>query len=172
MTLLVSDNPDISGAIDNFLECCDQQAWFYNEGWISLQTAADNLQSLAERWGLVDEIGQDAVQRLIAYECAPEPASEPEIPTDYAADIVRQWELADPRDAWRHTGEAPPPAIFRNSDMSGKSPDKLRPNCPASSTVAAFKYVLGLGDPVYLAKWLSNHSAEAPALLETLEKAA
>lgn len=28
--------------------------------------------------------------------------------SDYAGDLVRQWELNDPRDRWRHTGEQPP----------------------------------------------------------------
>src|SRR5258708_14093902 len=26
------------------------------------------------------------------------------------ANLVKQWELADPRDRWKHTGEAPPKA--------------------------------------------------------------
>jgi hypothetical protein len=52
--------------IADFVECCEHQAWFFHEGWLPLQTAVDNLQRLAERWGLVEEIGQDELQRLIA----------------------------------------------------------------------------------------------------------
>ncbi len=54
------------GTIAEFVECCDHHAWYFAEGWISLQTAVDNLQYLAERWGLIEEVGQDEVQRLIA----------------------------------------------------------------------------------------------------------
>src|ERR1700693_1259084 len=82
------------GDVDDFVECCDTDAWFVANGWISVLTAADNLQNLAERWGLIEEIGQDAVQVIMADAFAPREA-EPEIefPTDYAADLVRQWEL-------------------------------------------------------------------------------
>jgi hypothetical protein len=37
-------------------------------------------------------------------------------------DIVTCWELADPRDAWRHTGEPAPPGAIRNSDISPPPP--------------------------------------------------
>jgi len=35
-------------------------------------------------------------------------------------DIVTTWELSDPRDAWRHTGEVPPSAHIRNSDITAR----------------------------------------------------
>jgi hypothetical protein len=54
------------GSAEEFEECCEVHAWFYSEGWISLQTAVDNLQRLAERWVLVDELGQDLIQEIIA----------------------------------------------------------------------------------------------------------
>jgi hypothetical protein len=41
----------------------------------------------------------------------------------YVEDLVRQWELADPRDRWRHTGEAPPPANVRNGRLGTKAAD-------------------------------------------------
>ena len=39
--------------IDKFAECCDFQRWFVDEGWVSKQVAVDNMQNLAENWGLV-----------------------------------------------------------------------------------------------------------------------
>src|SRR5207253_99235 len=73
-----------------------------------------------------------------------------------AADLVRQWELADPRDRWRHTGERPPPESVRNSDIAAK------PNAPRSyrtpqATVDAFMFVARLDDQDYLARWLAAH---------------
>jgi hypothetical protein len=35
-------------------------------------------------------------------------------------DLVKQWELADPRDRWKHTGEPAPPENVRNADIFGK----------------------------------------------------
>lgn len=45
----------------------------------------------------------------------------------------------------------------------------LSPRLPgrrtAQSTRGAFAYVVSLGDPAYLEKWLSNHPLDAPTLL-------
>ena len=38
-------------------------------------------------------------------------------PLGYAEQLVRQWEIADPRDRWRHTGEKAPPASVRNAEL-------------------------------------------------------
>jgi hypothetical protein len=69
------------GDIFDFIEVCDQQEWFYAEGWVSLQTAVDNLQYLAERWRLVDLYGQDAVQDVIAFLPEDQPDESP--PADF-----------------------------------------------------------------------------------------
>jgi hypothetical protein len=135
------------GDVEDFTECCQVHAWYYAEGWISLQAAVDNLQRLAARRGLVDEIGQDAVQRLIAYESMPEHASDPEIPTDYAARIYAQWEADD---AKRRPSAAP-------------EPQKREYRTP-QATVDAFWFVARQGDPDYLARWLAQHPADVPHL--------
>jgi hypothetical protein len=46
--------------------------------------------------------------------------------SDYADDLVKQWELGDPRDRWRHTGEKPPHERFRNSDLSEPPPAPIK----------------------------------------------
>ena len=38
----------------------------------------------------------------------------------YAVNLLRKWEMDDPRDRWRWTGEDPPPAHVRNSDISAR----------------------------------------------------
>jgi hypothetical protein len=142
------------GDLEEFAECCEVHAWFFTEGWISLQTAVDNLQRLAERWHLIEDLGQDAIQSIMAFSAAPE-----ELPSDYAAQIVRQWEIADARDRWQHTGELPPAP--KAAPTAAARPIRL-----PSSTVEAFKHVVNLGAPETLSKWLRDHFDVAPALLK------
>jgi hypothetical protein len=79
--------------------------------------------------------------------------------------IVTLWELADPRDSWRHTGELPPPACIRNSDISAK-PNSTRPYRTPQATIDAFMFVARLDDQEYFARWLVDHKREAPHLLK------
>jgi hypothetical protein len=85
------------------------------------------------------------------------------------AAIVRDMELNDPRDRWKYTGEQRPPENVRNSDISAK-PANTRHRLVPQSTIDAFKYVVALGDPEYLARWLRDHSDVAANLLEGVAK--
>jgi hypothetical protein len=122
----------------------------------------DPLQEFAERTGLVAAIGQDAVQEIISAAFV----ERDEVPDDYAAQLVRQWGMADSRDRWRHTGE-PPPA-------SCDAPEQRRPtaNRVPQTVIDAFKIVLDKGDAAYLADWLRDHAEYAAVLLDRLEEAA
>jgi hypothetical protein len=71
-----------------------------------------------------------------------------------AADLITQWERADPRDCWRHTGEQEPRAV----EMP-RAP--AQPYRTPQSTIDAFFYVVRLGDPDYLTQWLAQHSVDA-----------
>ncbi|WP_050043685.1 hypothetical protein [Bradyrhizobium sp. LTSPM299] len=85
-------------------------------------------------------------------------------------DIVTLWEMADSRDRWRHTGEVPPPASVRNSDIGGKAPDRA-PICrPADSTVAAFRMVADAGSVDRIKAWLGQRPKDAPYLISILER--
>ncbi|MVT75876.1 hypothetical protein GPL20_22995 [Bradyrhizobium cajani] len=110
------------------------------------------MQRLAELWGLVDEVGQDRVQDAMAAAFAP----APELPSDYAAQLVKRWELDDPRDRWRWTGELPPPAE-RDAEK--------RPRPVPQSTVDAFRYVVSLGDADRIRMWLRDHADVAHVLV-------
>jgi hypothetical protein len=88
---------------------------------------------------------------------------------DAPADIVRQWEMADPRDRWRHTGEAPPPEHVRNSDISARPADKPQPYRTPQATRDAFWYVVGLADPEKFKAWLADHPKDARFLIKLLE---
>jgi len=87
---------------------------------------------------------------------------------DFAADIMRQWELADPRDSWRHAGESPPPERVRNSDISPGAPDKPQYRTP-QATRDAFWFVVGLAEPVRLKGWLADHPRDARFLIKLLD---
>ena len=52
--------------IQVFTERCDARALLWAACQIDLHTAVDVLQHSAERTGLVDEFGQDHVQRVMA----------------------------------------------------------------------------------------------------------
>jgi hypothetical protein len=146
----------------------------YEHQFEHLADAVDPLQEFAEQSGLVAAIGQDEVQRLIAapfehfraivaaeIEAEFSPSMAPDLPNDYAAQAVMQWELDDPRDRWRWTGEPRPaarPAVTQRA-----------PYAPAKSTVDAFLYVAALDDVVRLKAWLDDHPKDAPMLLELLE---
>jgi hypothetical protein len=45
---------------------CEARAYLYSIGEYDLHTAVDQLQADAEKSGLIDEIGQDEVQRIMA----------------------------------------------------------------------------------------------------------
>jgi hypothetical protein len=78
------------------------------------------------------------------------------------AAMVRDWEMDDPRDRWRHTGELRPatqPAPVPRRD----------PYAPPQSTVDAFLYVVELDDVARLKAWLDDHRRDAPILLKLLK---
>jgi hypothetical protein len=75
------------------------------------------------------------------------------------AAMVKQWELADPRDRWRHTGETPP-------RPPAEPPRRHEPYRSPESTMQAFWYVARLDDPDYLTRWLDQHPADAPHLFK------
>jgi hypothetical protein len=79
-----------------------------------------------------------------------------------AADLVAQWELADPRDAWRHTGEQPPRPIVE----ARSAPEPYR---TPQATIDAFWYVVRLADPLRLGAWLDDHPKDEFFLLKLLE---
>ncbi|MDA9415705.1 hypothetical protein XH81_12755 [Bradyrhizobium sp. CCBAU 25360] len=146
-------------AAEEFAECCADQRWFVDNGWVTKQVAVDNLQLLAECAGYVDDLGQDEVQRLMGEAFAP----IEDLPSDYASQLLMQWELADPRDRWRWTGELPP--------VQQVSTIEKTPYRTAQSTIDAFHVVLSAGDPDRIANWLHNHQADAPALFKSVEAA-
>jgi hypothetical protein len=86
-----------------------------------------------------------------------------------AADLVAQWERADPRDAWRLTGDPAPPASVRNSDISANPANAPRPYRTPQATIDAFLYVARNHDVDYVARWLENHPQDVATLTKLWE---
>ena len=79
-----------------------------------------------------------------------------------AADLIAQWERADLRDCWRHTGEQPPRAIE-------SAPTAAQPYRTPESVIQAFWHVASLDDPDYLKRWLAEHPRDVEALQKLWE---
>jgi hypothetical protein len=78
--------------------------------------------------------------------------------------------MSDPRDAWRHTGEPPPPEDVRNSDIAGKPAASPRPYSTPQSTIDAFWHVAQNESPESLVEWLARHPQDAPFLRKLAEE--
>ena len=147
--------------IEVFSAQCEARALLFANWQLSLHEAIDKLQSDAERNGLIKAIGQDTVQSIMAIAFAgvrqlPDgdelnEACEREIMLR-EAELVRRWEAADPRD----NGSGAPSPPYR----------KPEPYRLAESSAAAFRYVISLNHPDYLARWLAHHPSDAPALFK------
>jgi hypothetical protein len=66
MTAIANSPPDPILAINVFRERCETRAILVEACVFDLQQAVDGLQEAAEFYGLVDDIGQDAVQPMMA----------------------------------------------------------------------------------------------------------
>ncbi len=161
---------------DVFRARCDALAVLYLNGQIPLCDAVDQLQAYAEQSGLVDVIGQDEAQEIMAAAFffadfgQTDDADRDEDFRD-ASEIVRRWELADPRDRWQHTGEAPPPERIRNSDVVARPATAAARHRTPQATRDAFTFMARQGDAVALAAWLANHPLNAPDLLSRISHA-
>jgi hypothetical protein len=76
-------------------------------------------------------------------------------------DLVMQWELADPRDQWCHTGEPRPVE-------SVETPPR-RKHRTSQSTIDAFLHLVREGDESRLESWLMRHPSDAEFLRDMLE---
>jgi hypothetical protein len=154
-----------ANSLEAFKARCWAKALLVSEGLMDFYEAVDGLQNAAVAFRLAERVGQDEVQRIMA-EAFGEELPELQSGVD---DIIRRWELADPRDAWCHNGKPPPSDDFRNSNIARAPEPKPRPYKTPSSTVAAFKFLASQGDIARLDAWLAAHKQDAPFLLKLLE---
>src|SRR5262245_12647557 len=89
MNAPVRKPPAVPALVDVFIARAEARALLYAAGELELHDALDKLQADAERDGLVAELGQDEVQRLIAEAFAKvrdDLLKSQEISTDFAED--------------------------------------------------------------------------------------
>jgi hypothetical protein len=163
---------------------CWARARLFAEGEIDLHEAVDQLQANAVRTGLVKQIGQDAVQAIMAETFA---AVREDLPKfgDISDDT---WAAPSWHDAVAKYHEA------RGNDASivPYAPDELerlrrllapdvtlerawrelnKPSEVATSTLMAAEHLVREGDAKRLRQWLDRHSApEREAILQQLEQ--
>jgi hypothetical protein len=149
-----------------FKALCEARAYLVAIGETEMHDATDSLQELAEN-GLVQQIGQDAVQAIMsaAFErveaSMAEPAFEPaeDLPPAPIDTPPPEPEPIPPR-SYRivaRDGVASAAELQRDVDQSSRKERTERG--PATSTVDAFKYVVSLGDPAHLRRWLARRSS-------------
>jgi hypothetical protein len=141
---------------DLFSEECGLYSRLHLKGLISLHVAVDQLQLIAERWHLVEVHGQDAIQAKMAFAFdAPSIVADQgqlDEPIPLADEIVRRWELADPRDAWKH----------KQLRQQYRTPQ---------ATIDEFWRVISLNDHSRLIQWLEKHPKDSAYLEKLLEDA-
>jgi hypothetical protein len=155
----------VADSLEVFRERAFARALLVREFIMDKQEAVDGLQDCAIAFNLVRRFGQDKIQEIMNEAFG---ADLPQL-QGTVDDMVRQLELADPRDAWRHTGEPPPPASVRNSDIT---PASTRPDYykTPQSVVDAFWFVASLDDPARLAAWLADHPRDERYLQKIWEQ--
>lgn len=135
---------------------------------LELPDVVDPLQEFAERTGLVAQMGQDAVQAAIAEpfaRCHQQEKIEGEDEGEYLSDAFARWEMADPRDRWRWTGEAPPL-------VPAAEPEPEKPRKPYETpevTEHAFWFLVLQGDANRLAEWLRDRPRDVDHLQKLLK---
>jgi hypothetical protein len=141
-----------------FAQLCEHRAELHAEGILTLHEAVDELQAFATLSGLVEAISQQSVQETMAFDgdVGMVDACEYEIHLR-TANLVQQWELADPRDRWRWTGEPRPIA-------QPEQPARREPYPPPQATIDAFFFLARQQDADCLARWLAARPTDAPAL--------
>jgi hypothetical protein len=135
-------SPRIFGDVQDYIDVCAIEAWYFKESLKPLQLAVDQLQSLAALWGIIDRVGQDLVQAIMAEAFGRGRVCEIDKYDNRGKDDIRPAPLEDTR------------------------PRRGR---VAQSTIDAFRLVLSLGKPDALAAWLSDHPKDAVHLLKLLE---
>jgi hypothetical protein len=132
-----------------FAELCDNRALLYIEGVLDLHEAVDECHGYAVLSGLSERIGQDETQHIMAVAFAANDfLPDIEQVNFEISDLVRRWSIADARDRWRYTGEAPPRVV----EQQPRPP----PHCTLEVTEKAFWYVV-LNERDKLESWLARH---------------
>jgi hypothetical protein len=143
---------------------CASRAKLWHTGQIDLHSAVDELQHSAEASGLIDAIGQDAVQGLMVEAFVP-----------LRDDLPRAEKKKPPADDEYHGPSPTFTAACRKADAERQARQKENRDHVSRgvpiATLHAAGYLLELGDLERWKKWFDGHSApERAAILQHLEQ--
>jgi hypothetical protein len=158
---------------------CRSRAKLWHDGEIDLHTAVDELQHAAEASGLIDAIGQDAVQALMVEAFAPLrddlPRNEKAPTDDTFAEACRQADEKQRR-------KPPDPRLERlrrlmddevSLERAWAELNKRAPDDVPIATLRAAEFLLRQSDLQRFKAWLARHSeSERAAILKHLEQKA
>jgi hypothetical protein len=140
----------MSALLESFRARCQAAAASYATGQVDLISAVDALQDFAFTRGLVDEIGQDAVQAIMAAAFGPVRDEQP--PSDeyegLSSTFARACKLADAAIAERPVLEHIP-IVAQHGVPSAEALQRIYERSlehPAASTIAAAQLLIRLGD--------------------------
>jgi hypothetical protein len=162
------------------LEQLQARAWAvataFALGKIDLITAVDRLQDYAFGRGLIDELGQDAVQQIISEAFAPARRIRLVVDQDEYAGLTpsfaRLCRKADAATGARPMLEDIP--IARHGVPTASTLQRIYERGlkrPAATTVAAAAYLVRIGDPARLEQWLMERPPqERVAIIAELRK--
>jgi hypothetical protein len=164
------------------IEVLEARSWararLYAEGKFDLHSAIDVLQDAVAVTGLIDTIGQDQVQVIMAAAFAPLRAAEEGAANDTPATIIEceQSVAGDESSDDDYEGLSASFAracrIADQQQRSRSKPDERSQNRAAASTIAAAEFLQQQNDPQRLHCWLMAHSqSERIAILDHIKKA-
>jgi hypothetical protein len=161
---LAQVNLEAVSNVEVFSLRCEVRAFLVAEGEIDLHKAVDGLQASGVRLGLLEEIGQDAVQAIMAKTFAEARAVLPEV--DFA-------EHAWAAPGWREAAVAyHKERGTRVAVVEISPPGPSRPRV-AASIIQAAEYLIKEGEYEPLRAYVARHSAkERNAIFEHFEQKA
>jgi hypothetical protein len=175
--------PDKTKLPQIFVQFCATTARQYALGQMPLQDAVDWLQDWAMTRGLVDELGQDQVQALIAAAFAPlrTDLDAPAKPDDQYEGLSSSFAAACRKADAAHGPVPDPPEIPLVSQHGVPSAETLQREYEANlrrrrrdvpqSTLDAATYLDQVGDGPRFQRWLEeHHPADQAAIIAYLER--
>ena len=154
-------------AIEVFRERCEARAILVEACLFDLQDAVDGFQEAAVASGLVEEVGEDAVQKMMAEAFAKFSSRDENSTVPNFSDVGRKSLLSRRRD---------------NSHDVVRNCRNVTTNCPdvgtiprsrgaTKATLQAADYLVKLKDPARLKAWLAQHTrAERDAIIKHIRR--
>jgi hypothetical protein len=173
--------------VEVFVARAEARALLWQAGELDLHEAVDELQRAAIRDGLVAELGQNEVQRLMVeafaplrddLPCAHAATAEPEVVPDLISEDENQGDVTLKSADDEYDGL---PSTFaktcREADAKARRQRALErrqaPDQVSEPTLEAAEFLIRLKDPARLRAWLAKHTpAERAAILKHLEQKA